>query len=555
MAEADILPLQRLLHWERQRGGDIYLTQPIGGGNCQEFTWAQAVDEARRIAAYIKSHDWEPGSRVAIMSKNCAWWLIADWAIWMAGHVSVPIYPSLTRESVRQILKHSEARLCFVGKLDNHEEMTAGIPLGVLHISMPLSKPSDWANWNDIVARVSPLTKMPARKAQELATVIYTSGTTGTPKGVMHSFGSLGNVGRIMSETFEAGTGDRVISYLPLAHVAERSLVEMMSLHGGSRIFFTESLETFVGDLKRARPTLFGSVPRLWTKFQQGVFSRKPKAQLDRLFRIPLLGRIAKRRILRELGLDSVRLAVTGAAPLTSETIAWYRQLGLEMLDLYGMTENLALSHASRPGRMCIGYVGEPWPGVEVRKTASGEILMRGPGNMLGYYKDPEKTQEAFSEDGFLRTGDIGEIDAEGRLKITGRAKEQFKTSKGKYVAPSPIENRLGAHAAIEACCVTGAAYPQPFAILMLSSLEYQRCQADAARAELDRSLHEHLRLVNQQLDGHEQLDFVVVVPEQWTVENGLITPTLKIKRAAVEKHYESSFNIWAKQRKAVVWA
>ena len=550
----DDLPLQRLWRWETERAGEIYLTQPLGGGAVRDFTWADAVEQARRMATHLQSFGWEPGTRVAILSKNCAWWLLADYAIWMAGYVSVPIYPTLTAASVRQILEHSEAQACFIGKLDAWDVMAPGIPEQVLHIALPLAPAIDCPQWEDIVARTLPMQGRPVRGAGDLATIIYTSGTTGMPKGVMHTFGSIAISIKTIGDYFRCTAQDRVISYLPLAHVAERVLVEAMSLRYGCHVFFSESLETFAVDLQRARPTVFGSVPRLWTKFQQGVFAKKPKEQLERLFRIPLFGRLVKRQILKQLGMDAVRFACTGAAPLPPDIVRWFRGLGLEMLEIYGMTENFALAHCARVGSSSPGTVGYAWPGVEAKFSDIGEILVKTPGAMLGYYKDEEKTREAFTEDGFLRTGDVGELDSEGRLRITGRAKEQFKTSKGKYVAPAPIENRLGTHPKVEACCVTGVAFPQPFALLMLSQAEWERCREAPARAELTQSLREHLESVNAQLDPHEQMDFVAVVPEQWTVDNGFITPTFKVKRPVIEKHYGEHFERWASHKQAVIW-
>ena len=550
----DDLPLQRLWHWEQERGAETYLTQPLGGGVVRDFTWSETIDQARRMAAHLQSFGWEPGTRVAILSKNCAWWLLADYAIWMAGYVSVPIYPTLTASSVQQILEHSEAKACFIGKLDCWDTMAPGIPQAVLRIAFPLAPAIDFPQWEDLVATTAPLQGRPLRDADELASIIYTSGTTGMPKGVMHTFASISIAIKTIGDYFGCNSRDRFISYLPLAHVAERLLVEAMSLRCGCHVYFSESLETFAQDMQRARPTLFGSVPRIWTKLQLGVFAKLPKAQLDLLLQDPQKGPAMKKQILQQLGLDAVRVSCTGAAPLPPDIVRWYRDLGLEMLEIYGMTENFALSHCSRIGGTTSGTVGYVWPGVESRFSDIGEILVKTPGAMLGYYKDPEKTREAFTEDGYLHTGDVGELAADGSLRITGRAKEQFKTSKGKYVAPAPIENKLGTHPKVEACCVTGVAFPQPFALLMLTQAEWERCRDAQARAELTRSLQAHLDSVNAQLDPHEQMDFVAVIPEQWTVDNGFITPTFKVKRPVIEKHYGEYFENWAGRRQAVVW-
>jgi long-chain acyl-CoA synthetase len=552
---AEHLPLARLFHWERTRKHCTYLTQPMGEGVVRDYTWGHAVGEARCMAAWLQAQGWPPGSTIAILGKNSAHWIMADFAIWMAGYVSVPIYPTLTAESVRQILEHSEAKACFIGKLDAWEPMQPGIPAAVQRIVLPLAPSSEGAQWDAVVASQPPLQGEIVRGADELATVIYTSGTTGVPKGVMHSFGNIGWSAGPPSERSQLVPEDRMLSYLPLAHVAERWLVEASSIRSGFHVYFVESLDTFAEDLRRARPTYFISVPRLWTKFQQAVFSKIPQQRLDRLFKIPFLGGLLKKKILEGLGLDAVRIAGGGAAPMPPALINWYRNLGLELLEGYGMTENFGCSHGSRVGEARIGYVGHPWEGTEHRISTDGEVQTRGPTLMMGYYKEPEKTRETMTDDGWLRTGDLGEIDPQGRLRIVGRLKEQFKTSKGKYVAPAPIENKLSTHGAIEACCVVGANFPQPFALLMLNADVYAGCvDHDEKKAALSAALASHRESVNAQLDEHEKLMFLVVVREQWTVENALITPTLKVKRPAIEAKYGNHFEPWAGSRSVLIW-
>jgi long-chain acyl-CoA synthetase len=550
------LPLQRIYHWEKARAHNVYLTQPMGDGIVRDYTWAQTVAEARCVAAYLRAQGYPPKSNIAILSKNCAHWLLSDFAIWMAGHVSVPLYPTLTAESVRQILEHSESKACFVGKLDAWEQMKAGVPSGVHCISYPLSPKNDFPTWDDIVDKGEPIQDSPTRPPEDLATIIYTSGTTGMPKGVMHSFANMAWAAETANERFKGVPGDRALSYLPLSHVAERFGIELLSVLVGNRVFFAESLETFAQDLQRARPTRFISVPRLWIKFQQGVFSKMPREKLDRLFKIPVLNRVVKKKILKGLGLDQCVTALGGAAPMPPAMLNWYKELGLEIMEAYGMTENLAVSHSNLQGQTKPGYVGVPYAGVECRIAPdTGEVQMRSPAVMQGYYKDPDKTRDAMTEDGWLRTGDKGELDTEGRLRITGRVKDLFKTSGGKYVAPAPIEDKLVTHPKVEACCVAGANYPQPFGILMLSLDAQQQAQDEASRGQLFSSLEQHLEKVNAQLDPHEQMKFLTVVGEQWTVDNGFITPTLKVKRNVIEDHYGKHFQDWEAQKKPVVWA
>ena len=556
LIDAQHLPLARLQHWARERPDAIFFTQPMGDGRTQDYSFARVLDESRRMAAYLQRFNWPAGSRVAILSKNCAHWLMSDFAIWMAGHVSVPIYPTLTADSVGRVLEHAQAVACFVGKLDDWPTLQPGVPANVHAISYPLSPENQFPTWDDIVRDTAPLAPIPARDADELATLIYTSGTTGDAKGVMHPFRTFAVAPEIARGPFGVSSNDRVLSYLPLAHVAERAFVEANALAFGFHVYFADSLDTFVQDLVRARPTIFFSVPRLWTKFQQGVQAKLPQNRLDLLLKLPLIKRLITRKILKGLGLDAVRFAGGGASPMPPSLLDWWAALGIDIVEVYGMTENFALSHGSFPGDGRVGYVGRPWPGVECRLSDSNEVLVKSPATMLGYFREPEKTREVMTDDGFLRTGDLGAFDEEGRLRITGRAREQFKTSKGKFVSPAPIENKLQQHDTVEACCVVGVSFPQPFALVMLPLEVMKAVKSNVNLKErISRSLTEHLEAVNAQIDPHERLDFLVVVGEQWTVENGLVTPTLKVKRSEIEKLYGVSFEVWARQKAAVLWA
>lgn len=223
----------------------------------------------------------------------------------------------------------------------------------------------------------------------------------------------------------------------------------------------------------------------------------------------------------------------------------------LELLEGYAMTENFAYSHVNRAGDNLAGYVGYAQSDVECRTTSSGEIEVKSPGSMLGYYKDPAKTAEDMTVDGFLRTGDTGEIDPNGRLKITGRIKDIFKTSKGKYIVPVPIEQKIGECPLIESACVSGGCLSQPAAVLMLSEQARMDLQTNPS---IQAELVSLLDVVNKQLQPHEKLAFLVVVKEPWSIDNGMLTPTLKIRRPAIEKKYASQFEAWQAERQAVIW-
>lgn len=545
-------------HWERYTPEAVYLTQPYPGGKVVDYTWREVGDQARRMAAHLRSLQLPPGTSIALLGKNSAHWIIADIAIWMAGHVTVPLYPTLNAETAKYIMAHSEARLLFLGKMDGTtdtwNDLRHGLPEDVPAIGLPLSPRKDIPQWDDLIQQHQPLREVVHRDLDALVTIVYTSGSTGQPKGVMHSFRSMTAGLKGAAQMWELSPDERMLSYLPLAHVAERAAVECSSMFFGFRLYFSEKLETFQQDLKRAKPTLFFSVPRLWTKFYLAINDKLPPRKQRLLFSLPVLSGIIKKKILGELGLDHVRFALTGAAPLPAEIVTWYRKLGLDLLEVYGMSENFGNSHANRPGLVRIGYVGSASPGVECRIADNGEVQVKSPSQMLGYYKAPDKTAEDMTPDGFFKTGDRGEVDELGRLRITGRVKELFKTSKGKYIAPVPIENKLN-HPKIEVTCVTGPSQPQPF-VLLMPSLDAQKelRQGGLSRDALSREFGELIDQVNATLEDHEKLDYAVIVKEQWTMENGFLTPTMKIKRNVIEERYLPQAEAWKKAGSKVVW-
>ncbi len=556
----DKLILDHVYAHESELADRVFLTQPVGGGQVVDTTWAQAMDQSRRMAAHLKGLGFAPGARIAMLSKNSAHFIMVELAVWMAGYTTVAIFPTETAETVRYVLEHSEASLLFVGKLDSWPQQQPGVPAGLPCIAMPLSPKTEFETWEAIVARTAPLPGRPARAADDLAMIMYTSGSTGTPKGVMISFEGITRAGEgIVRDTrhwIGQDTECRMLSYLPLAHSFERSWVEAQALVDGRvHLYFAESLETFVQDVQRARPVLFISVPRLWLKFQQGVFAKMPPAKLDRLLGIPLLGKLVARKIRKGLGLDQVKRAGSGSAPIPPDLITWYRRIGLPLYEGYGMTEDNSYSHSSNDKFNAPGYVGVAMEGVQVRISPEGEILIKSPGRMVGYYKQPELSAESFTEDGFFHTGDLGELRADGLLKITGRAKELFKTAKGKYVAPAPIENLLNAHPMIELSLVSGVGQPAAFAIVLLAETLRPRQQEDALRAQVRAELDRLLAEINRQVSDAEQLRMIIVAREPWSIENGCLTPTMKIRRARIETAVAPLVERWYADQQKVQWA
>ncbi len=547
------LPLERLYHQEKERPDAVFMIQPLGNGKVREYTWKETVDESRRMAAYLKAKNFPAGSSIAILSKNCAEFIMSSLAIWMAGHVSCPIYPTLDPDTVNYILTHSDSRLLFVGKLDIWDRLKKGVPQGMPLVSYPLSPPNDYPTWSAIVAETPPIEGSPVRDPDDISIIFYTSGSTGRPKGVENTFKNMAAASTGELAVFKLTHEDRYISYLPLAHSFETMVLNLM-LAVGCRVYFAETLETFVQDLNRARPTLFVSVPRLWLKFQAGVYSKMPPKKFNLLMKIPVLSGLVRKKVLKGLGLDSVRYAISGSAPLPPDLLQWYRDLGLELLEGYGMTENFSFSHASMPGKCRVGYVGNTWPGVECKIGENDEIMVRGGGTMKGYHKMPEVTAETITPDGWLRTGDKGSLDEMGRLKITGRIKELFKTSKGKYVHPVPLENLLNSNPYVELALVLGLGFPQPVAVVMLAEGLRNRQSDPAVRAEATAALQALLKEINAKVAEFERLDFIVVTKNEWSVDNSMLTPTMKIRRTQIEELYTKQYDAWAASGKQVIW-
>tara|TARA_B100001142_G_scaffold328927_1_gene390434 strand:- start:7251 stop:8885 length:1635 start_codon:yes stop_codon:yes gene_type:complete len=537
-------PLEMLYKWEQEKPNEIYLSQPIDG-DWHNWTWKEFGIEVRKMASYLTSLNLPKDSKIALLSKNCAHWMMTDMAIMMSGHISVPLYPNLNAETLEKILRHSESKLLFVGKLDNFNDMKSGIPAGINCISFPFYA-ENYQGWDELTKEVEPMKKNVIRDPNSLATIIYTSGTTGDPKGVMHKFYNFSfattNAVRALDLKEEI-----FFSYLPLCHIAERLLVQMGSLYSGGRSYFAESLDTFAANLSEASPTVFLGVPRIWTKFQQGILSKLPQNKLNILLSIPLVSYLIKKKIKKGLGLNNTRNIFTGAAPTPVALIKWFARLGVNIQEAYAMTENTCYSHVSYNNNINIGYVGQALPQCDVRLSKKKEILIKHNALMDGYYKMEEETKVTII-DGWLHTGDEGEIDENGFLKITGRVKDLFKTSKGKYVAPSPIEMKLSANKNIEQVCVVGTELPQPIAIIVLSERGKNKSEEN-----LISSLTATIEIVNPKLDMHEKIHNFVVVKEEWTVENKLLTPTMKIKRNAIEKLYKKNYKLWYEGERVTV--
>lgn len=540
-------PLEMLYRWENETPNKLYMRQPIND-EWHKWTWSETATEVRKMAAYLQSLDLAPKSKIAILSKNCAHWIMSDLAIMMAGHVSVPLYPNLKAESIKQILDHSETKLVFVGKLDDFASMRPGIPKDMPCIAYPFYSEEGYPVWGDLVKDIEPMTENIVREPNDLATIIYTSGTTGMPKGVMHKFYNFSFATSNAVPLLGLATEERFFSYLPLCHIAERLLVEMGSLYSGGMVSFAESLDTFAKNLSDTKPTAFLGVPRIWTKFQQGILTKLPQKKLNVLLAIPGISSLIKKKIKSGLGLQEARNVFTGAAPTPVSTLKWFKRLGINIQEAYAMTENCCYSHVTLNDDIQFGFVGKALPHCEVKLSEKNEILIKHVALMDGYYKEEKQTQDTI-KDGWLYTGDEGHIDSKGFLKITGRVKDLFKTSKAKYVAPAPIEMKLSANKNIEQVCVVGENIPQPIALITLSEYGKSRPADDVVA-----SLSKTLTVVNPKFDAHERLKKIIVLDQEWTIENNLLTPSMKIKRNEVEKLHKENYVSWYEREEEVIW-
>jgi long-chain acyl-CoA synthetase len=525
--------------WAEKTPDREFLLQPVDGV-LRVTTFAEAIDQARRMAAALLGLGLNPGDRVAILAKNSAEWVLADLSIAMAGLVSVPIYPTANADTIAYALGHSEAKAIFVGKLDDPDAVRNGIPKTLPSIAFPYDTVDCHHDWQQLIDNAEPIASMHDPEEEDVMTILYTSGSTGKPKGVVLSYGAYiygcGAAGSFLDQSPE----DRSISYLPLAHITERGCVVGPSLYSGCRIYFVESLQTFTHDLTTARPTAFCSVPRLWVKFQSGVLAKIPSGKLRILLAIPIVGRIVARKIRKGLGLDQARFVASGSAPISPHTLRWYEKIGIDIGEGWGMSETSGLSCGNLPFESRrIGTIGIPPEGTELKLAENGELLIRSPGLFTEYLKQPELTKESFTDDGFFHTGDKAEWDEKVEAyRITGRVKDIFKSAKGKYVAPLKIESRLSANPLLDQICVMGAGLPAPIAIVVLGEAA-RGLPKESIVDSLDATLVE----TNKQLESHERLANIFIARDEWTIENGMLTPTLKVKRDQLETRYMSAID------------
>ncbi|MDY3196897.1 MAG: AMP-binding protein [Pseudomonadaceae bacterium] len=546
-----VLPvLEDFFRHEREQPDRIYLVQPLAEGRKQELSWAEVGDQVRRFAGWLLQQQLPPRSHIAILSKNCAHWIIADLAIWMAGHVSVPLQPTLSPPALRQIVEHAQTRMVIVGKLDDWQELRSGLPVSLPWVGLPLAPPDpELIPWARLQEESAPLQEAVPRDRGELATIMYSSGTTGLPKGCMLSFDSMYFAAKNYLRLFLTTETDRVLSWLPLSHIAERQFIEMQSLLSGMTVYFAHSRASFIRDIRRARPTLFLGTPATWHQIRQGVQQQMQQRMLNRALAIPLIRKRAALRMLDQTGLNQVRFAVVCGDTTPTQTMDWYHRIGVRLFEIYGLTENCGYSHVGRPGRFRPGWCGLPNPGVECRIDEQGQLLVRSRATMLGYFKNPARTAAVLDADGFLQTGDRGEIDQEGFLRLSGRMTDLFHTSDGRLVVPQPIEHELLTHPLVEYACVVGQGLPQPLALLTLTEQARQ-----LPHHEVERELEALLQRVNREMSRHEQLACMVVISDAWHRDAEATTATMLLRRGVIRARYHEFLGDWLVSGSTIVW-
>jgi len=547
--------LEYFYEWEAKIPEQVYLRQPKGSV-WHEYTWKEVGKLARKIASFIQNQNLAAKSHIAIISKNCYHWIISDLAIMMSGHISVPLYANTPAEELSYVIEHSDCKMAFIGKLDEWDSRKNSIPKNVTTIAYPQYEgnaiiEADYY-WDTLIKTNEPIANKYIPALNDLFTILYTSGTTGKPKGVMHTWNATAALfeSQIEEDDLKLNGGEvRLFSYLPLNHIAERIFIEAVSMFKGATISFAESIDTFANNLASVKPTHFIAVPRIWTKFQIAIIEKLGEKRLNNMLRLPLLKNVIKSTIQKRLGLSKARLMLTGAAPMPDGTLQWYKKFDINIQEVYGMTENNGGCTLMPKEAIKSGTVGKPIHGVELKiNSESGEILTKAPWLMTGYYKNKDKSNEVL-KDGWLHTGDLGEIDNQGYLKITGRLNDNFKSAKGKFIVPSPLEYHFAVNTDIELVCVTGSNLPQPIALCVLSEIGQKKDKKD-----LQNSIEQNLYDTNNGLPNYTKLKKVVVLNDLWTLENGLLTPTLKIKRNVLFNRYKDQLPNWYESEKSIVF-
>jgi long-subunit acyl-CoA synthetase (AMP-forming) len=573
----------------RARGDRPALHTKIGGA-WRAITWKQYGEAVRRMGGYLLSEGLEKGQRTAILSYNRPEWYIADLATLHGGGVTVGIYLTNAAPQCQYIIEHAEAPIVFVENRDQLQKILSergrlpGLRRVVIFEGEADADAGDLViTWAQALERGDAFNRehpgdfdmrWRAVGPEDFATYIYTSGTTGPPKAVMLDHRNLLWTAESVSRYLELEPDqDLQISYLPLAHIAERVAGHVLHIKNGSLLYFSEDLAHLAPNVAALHPTFMFGVPRIWEKFQAAVEhqigsasglkgalgrwgmrqgyraaeARERGEQVNDLaFR--LADRLVLSRVRAALGFDRVKFLSTGAAPISVSTLRFFFAIGCPLYEVYGQSENSGPLSTCRPGLVKIGSVGPPIPGGEVRIASDGEVLYRGGNVFRGYFKDPAGTAEALDAEGWLHTGDVGELDADGFLRITDRKKDLIITSGGKNISPSNLELMLKRQPYVGQVVAIGERRPFMSALLTIDPEQVAALAAAVgepadmeglARSEKVRDLFQRgVDAVNAELSNVERIKRFAILPADLSVDGGELTPTLKIKRKVVNEKY-----------------
>ena len=521
---------QYLDHWADEHPDEVWL-RDAHGDDMTEWTWKQAQEAAYALAVWQEQNLPGPGVNVGLLSRNCAHWFMADLGSIAAGNVTVPMFTTLPQDTAEYVMDFTDMKLLFVGQTENWDQVSAVLPEGITLVALPgATIEQEHLRWEDIIT--PHLGQRPQHKASsdEMVSIVFTSGTTGLPKVVMQTHDS--NVIPInrFNVAFALPPRARFFSYLPLSHIAERQIVEFASLVHGGTVYFNENLLTILRDLPACKPHMMFGPPRVWEQLQQVLMGHFGGQEgIDKALEDDAEG--IGQQVRDMLGLGEAAYLLTAAAPTPPALIHWYEKFGLTLMEGFGQTEAMGLLANSLDDRR-IGAIGKPVGEVEIRLTEEDELLCKAEGLSPGYYKQPEKTAETFV-DGWVHTGDKARIDEDGFVYITGRVKDYFKTIQGKFVAPTPIENEFAKNPHTEQICLLGRGYSKTVMVCVLGGLAQQ-----AEQEAIESDLKDVALTVNDLVDKHARIGAVIITREPWTIENSLLTPTLKIRRERIDEKY-----------------
>ena len=532
-------------------------------GSWIDVSWRQCADLVVRVASHLIEEGVAPGDRVLLISENRLEWILSDLAIMTVGAVTTPIYPSTPPATVQRIAENSQARLAIASgeALAKH-----------LEVARVVRMDSDLPGWLEQAPSAAALSQVEDRAAalspDDLATIVYTSGTTGEPKGVMLAQRNLVDVTRSCLEAFELGPEDVDLSFLPYSHVLERINGLLVLMAAGATAWISRGIDRLAEDLAECRPTVMVAVPRIYEKMHQRVMAQVGKASPRRqaLFRwalrqgrrrsrgqfsplFPLADRLVLATLRRRLTGGRMRFFVSGGAPLSREVEEFFWSFGVKIFNGWGMTETSSGATSNTERHHKFETVGKPLPGVEIRIAEDGEVMVLSPGNMLGYFRNEAATAEVLKE-GWIYSGDIGELDEDGFLRITDRKKDLIKTAGGKFVAPQPLESRLQQDALIERAVVVGDQRPYAVALIVpdwnVARRELGLSEEPASLVEDERmrdAVQRRVDALNSELGSWERIRSFKLLPHDFSEQAGELTPTLKVKRRAVQERYREQID------------